>query len=212
MLKLRLIAMALLVASAPAPFGLGARAEPLEREECKELKAQQRSLLTPDVKAALTRGPDWVKEHLYEMDHIEKVRQYLSVEEKVAFRCRTNGVRIPKPMPPPLPDRKPPVPTYVVEGSPKVLAGIAATSFLPLRKPSVSAPETAEGDDTGEVAIAEQAGDIDEPDTATGEEAGDIDEPATTATAMDSEETESGPSQAVAESDKTAPPENKATQ
>jgi len=201
MLKLGLIAMALLVASAATPFGLGARAEPLEREECKELQTQKRSLLTPDVKAALTRGPDWVKEHLYDQDHIEKVREYLSVEEKVAFRCRTNGVRVPKPLPPSLPDRKPPVPTYLVEGSPKVLAGIAATSFLPLRKPSLAAPETAEAEDTAEEAVAEPAGDIDEPDTTT-----------TATTAMDSEETEPGPSQAVADSDKTAPPENKATQ
>jgi len=198
MLKLGLIAMALLVASAAAPFSLGARAEPLEREECKELQTQKQSLLTPDVKAALTRGPDWVKEHLYDQDHIEKVREYLSVEEKVAFRCRTNGVRVPKPMPPPPPDRKPPVPTYLVEGSPKVLAGVAATSFLPLRKPSLSAPQAAEAGDTAEETVAAPAGDIDEPDTTT--------------TAMDSEETEPGPSQAVADSDKTASPENKATQ
>ncbi|HUU25380.1 MAG TPA: hypothetical protein VMW68_07420 [Methyloceanibacter sp.] len=203
MLKLGLIAMALLVASAVAPFSLGARAEPLEREECKELQTQQRSLLTPDVKAALTRGPDWVKEHLYDQDHIEKVREYLSVEEKVAFRCRTNGVRVPKPLPPSLPDRKPPVPTYLVEGSPKILAGVAATSFLPLRKPSLSAPETAEAEDTAEEATTEQAGDIDEPATTTTALDGEV---------MDSEETEPGPSQAVADSDKTAPPENKATQ
>ena len=195
--------MALLVASAAAPFSLGARAEPLEREECKELQTQQRSLLTPDVKAALTRGPDWVKEHLYDQDHIEKVREYLSVEEKVAFRCRTNGVRVPKPLPPSLPDRKPPVPTYLVEGSPKILAGVAATSFLPLRKPSLSAPETAEAEDTAEEATTEQAGDIDEPATTTTALDGEV---------MDSEETEPGPSQAVADSDKTAPPENKATQ
>jgi hypothetical protein len=193
--KLGLIVMALLVASATAPFSLGARAEPLEQEECNALKAQQDTLLTTEVKAALTRGPDWVKEHLFNQDHIEKVREYLSVEEKVAFRCRTNGVRIPKPLPPPPPDRKPPVPTYVVEGSPKVLAGIAATSFLPLRKPSLLG--TAEASDAGEETIASEDG------------AGDIDEPATTTTAM---ETDPGPSQAVADSDKTAPSENKATQ
>ena len=59
-----------------------------------------------------------------------------------------------------------------------------------------AAPETAEAENTAEEMV-------------TAKEAGDIDEPAT---AMDSEETEPGPSQAVAESDKTAPPKTKATQ
>ena len=129
----RLIAVALLATSAAALFGTATRAEPLEREECKALQSQKQALLTAGVKAALNRGPDWVKEHLHNEEEIEKVRQYLLVEEKVAFRCRTDGVRIPKPKPPPVPERKPPIPTYVVEsGTPKILAGLAATAFLPL--------------------------------------------------------------------------------
>jgi hypothetical protein len=193
--KLRLIAVALLAASAAAPFGLGLRAEPLERDACKALEAQKRFLLTPSVNAALSRGPDWVKEHLHSAEDIEKVRQYLQVEEKVAFRCRTDGVRMPEPKPMPLPDRKPPVPVdQVAEGEPaKVLAGAASTSLLPLRKPSLSSPEPAE---TEAEAAAEQ-------------EAGDADE---VVTSSDPEETEPGSSQTVADSDKTAPPENKATQ
>lgn len=197
MSKLRFIAAALLVLSVAALISSPARAEMLERDECKALQAEKQTLLTASVKAALTGGPDWVKEHLHNAEEIEQVRKYLQVEEKVAFRCRTDGVRIPKPRPPPLPDRKPDVPTYVVEvngQAPKIIAGVAAMSFLPLRKPSLAELETAEA----EISEAEGAGDVD-----------DIEE---VTAAAQSTEAEPGPSQTVADSDKTAPPENKATQ
>ena len=189
MLKPRHIVVALLAACTAVPFSLGAGAEPLEPDECKALEAKKRGLLTPKVQSALTRGPDWVKDNLHDQEQIEKIREYLMVEETVAFRCRTDGVRIPKPLPPPLPDRKPPVPTILVQGTPKVLAGVAATSFLPLRKPSLaaSASETVTADAPPE----EGAG---------GE--GDV------ASAADDAGPQAGPSQTVSDSDKTAPSEN----
>ncbi len=58
-----------------------------------------------------------------------------------------------------MPDRKPSVPTILVEGTPKVLAGVAATSFLPLRKPSFSRSETAEAEQSSDEA-GEGEGDI----------------------------------------------------
>jgi len=148
--KLHLVAVALLFGAIFAPYGT-VRAEPLEAEECKALQSQQKILLTPTVKAALSRGPDWVKDNLHNQDMIERVREYLSVEEKLAFRCRTNGVRIPKPLPPSLPDRKPAVPTFIV-------AGVDATSLLPLRNPSrdageavLSAIAASEGEGEGDI-------------------------------------------------------------
>jgi hypothetical protein len=188
----RFIAVALLAVCGAASFSLGTRAEPLDREECNTLKAEQKSLLTKEVRAALARGPDWVKDHLHSAGDIEKVRQYLLTEEKVKFRCRTDGVRVPKPDPPPLPDPKPPVPLFTAEGQ-KVLAGAAAISFLPLRKPSLSAPEPVQAQ------AAEEQG------------VGDADEVSTSADPKEEQE-EPGPSQTVADSDKTAPSETKATQ
>ena len=59
--------------------------------------------------------PDWVKDHLNEIE-IERVREFLEVEEMIKFRCRTG---VPKPKPPapppgpvsaegvPVPDRNP---------------------------------------------------------------------------------------------------------
>jgi len=192
MLSLRLIAVALLALYGAASFSLGARAEPLDRDECKTLKEEQKTLLTKEVRDALARGPDWVKSHLNSPGDIEKVRQYLVVEAKVEFRCRTDGVVVPKPEPPPLPDPKPPVPLFTAEGQ-KVLAGAAAMSFLPLRKPSLSAPEPAEAE-----AIEEQG-------------VGDADEVVTSADPKE-KEADPGPSQTVADSDKTAPVKTKATQ
>jgi len=201
--SLRLIAIALL-AACPAVLPFAAAAEPLEADECKALQQKKQLLLTPQIKSALKRGPDWVKEHLHDYAEIEKVRQYLHVEEKVKFRCRTDGVRIPKPMPPPLPHRKPPVPLIVVEGTPKVLAGVAATAFLPLRKPASPSAETAAAPNPADEESAGE-GDItaaDDIQAATG--------PGQAETG--SSHAETGPSQTVADSDKTAPSEIKATQ
>ncbi len=150
MTKLR--PMAVMLLAALAMRCATASAEPLEAEECKALKTQEKALLTATVRAALRGGPDWVKEHLHDLEKIEQVRDYLSVEEKVAFRCRTDGVRIPEPPLPSLPDRKPAVPTFVV-------AGTDAASLMPHRNPS---REAAVGAVVSSIAVAEGEGDIDE--------------------------------------------------
>lgn len=212
----RLIAVALLAAWAAIMLGAGASAEPLDHEVCKTLKAERQTLLTSDVKAALARGPDWVKDHLHSAEQIEQVRKYLQVEAKVAFRCRTDGVVMPKPEPISLPDRKPPVP------KPQVLAGAAATSLLPLRKPSLATEEVA---DTGQDLSDQDLSDQDSADAEIGQESGDADpgedsaeeaaeaEPSPDAKKITTSlDPDPGPSQTVADSDKTAPPKTKATQ
>jgi hypothetical protein len=224
----RLITVALLAACAAAMLGAGARAEPLDPDACKALKAERQSLLTGEVKAALARGPDWVKDHLHSAEEIENVREYLQVEAKVAFRCRTDGVVMPKPKPVPLPDRKPPVPKLqVAEGTPsQVLAGAAANSLLPLRKPSLS---TQAADASGEDAPEQDSPEQDSANAEAGQESGDaepdeesVEDLAEAAPESDpgsdpkeittSLEPDPGPSQTVADSDKTAPPKTKATQ
>lgn len=213
----RLLAVALLAACA-ALLSAGAHAEPLEREVCNTLKAERQNLLTSEVKAALARGPDWVKDHLHSADEIEKVRQYLQVEAKVAFRCRTDGVVMPKPKPMELPDRKPPVPAVqVAEGTPaQILAGTAADSLLPVRKPSLSTKETA---DTGPEMVDEEPGaevgdaaPDDDPDEGSADVSANAEPGPDGDGTTTSIETNPGPSQTVADSDKTAPPKTKATQ
>ena len=86
------------------------------RRACANLQVEQKKLLTPAMQAALERGPDWVKDHLNDQE-IERVRNFLEVEEQIEFRCRGGGVAKPKPPAPPpapvsaegvpLPDRNP---------------------------------------------------------------------------------------------------------
>ncbi len=107
---LRFIAVVLVAASFALPRA-SAVAAPLDKEACLNLQGERAKLLTPEMKAALDRGPDWVKDHLDSPD-LEKVREFLAVEEKIEFRCRGGGVDKPAPSPAaaetvPLPDRKP---------------------------------------------------------------------------------------------------------
>jgi len=108
---LRFIAVALFASAMP----LAVIAEPLDKAACLNLQVAQKRLLTREMQAALDHGPDWVKKHLDTGD-IEKVREFLEIEEMIKFRCRTG---VPKPSPPapppapvsaegvPLPDRNP---------------------------------------------------------------------------------------------------------
>jgi len=112
---LRFIAMALLVSCSVTLAALRAVAEPLDKSSCASLASDRKKLLTPNMQAALDRGPDWVKDHLNDQE-LEQVRKFLDVEAQIAFRCRGGGVdkkAVPEPTTPvdtdavPLPDRKP---------------------------------------------------------------------------------------------------------
>ena len=88
---LRFIAVAILTSSSAVTLGARAIAEPLEKEACLSLQVERKKLLTPKMQAALEQGPDWVKNHLNDED-IEKVREFLLVEEMIEFRCRGGGM------------------------------------------------------------------------------------------------------------------------
>jgi hypothetical protein len=158
---LRFIAMALLTGTLSALPGGRVSAEPLEREACLKLQADRARLFTREMRVALERGPDWVKDHL-NTGEIEKVREFLAVEEMIEFRCRGGGV-VKKAATPAsaegmtLPDRRPDPPQAAAIGS--------ADIPLPDRKPGSATPSVADVE----------------------------------------------PSQAVADSDKTAPEKTKAT-
>lgn len=119
---LRFIAVALLTASSAVALSLSAIAEPLDKQSCAGLQVERNKLLTRDMQAALDRGPDWVKDHLNDQE-LERVRQFLGVEEQIEFRCRGGGVAkvtapagspataAGSPEVVPLPDRKPAPPT-----------------------------------------------------------------------------------------------------
>jgi hypothetical protein len=88
----RRFVVTLLVSIAPAMLGASlSQAEPLDKASCAKLAVERTKLLTPEMQAALDRGPDWVKKNLDETK-IDRVRQFLSVEEMIQFRCRGGGV------------------------------------------------------------------------------------------------------------------------
>ncbi len=72
---LRFIAVALLVSSPVAVLGMRAVAEPLDKASCASLANDRKKLFTPNMQAALDRGPDWVKDHLndQELDQVQEV-------------------------------------------------------------------------------------------------------------------------------------------
>lgn len=124
MKMLRFIAVAFVVAGSGVSLGAAAVAAPLDQAACAKLQAERQKLLTPKMQAALEQGPDWVKNHLND-DDLEKVRQFLLVEETLQFRCRgENSVAramqsaMANPDGVPLPDRKPsPPPSTVATGN-----------------------------------------------------------------------------------------------
>jgi hypothetical protein len=133
---LRFIAVTLVAGGFAVQPGARAFAEPLDKDSCRRLNGERAKLLTPQMKAALARGPDWVKEHLDPGD-IEKVRHFLSVEAMIEFRCRGGGVDKPVPVIVPLPDRKPDLPPSDVATADPVMP-------LPDRKPNSGPSETAD--------------------------------------------------------------------
>jgi hypothetical protein len=146
MKMLRFIAVALVAASSAVSLCATGFATPLDKEACLKLQNERTTLLTPKMKAALEQGPDWVKNHLNE-DDIEKVREFLLIEEKIEFRCRESVVAkamqeaLANPHAVPLPDRKPTPPSSVAASSASTAAPVATGDpemTLPDRNPAAA--------------------------------------------------------------------------
>jgi hypothetical protein len=129
--------LAALVSAALPLAGAVAMAEPLDKESCANLQVQRSKLLTRDMQAALDQGPDWVKTHL-NYEAIDRVRQFLSVEEQIQFRCRGGGV------------------AKVPANSTDTTPGNTETVPLPDRKPASPAAESGDGKPSQAVADSDK--------------------------------------------------------
>lgn len=68
-------------------FGLApAMSAPLDEAVCKDLDAQQKQLELQGIKDDIAKGPEWAKANLT-MARLAVVKQYIEIEEQVAFRC-----------------------------------------------------------------------------------------------------------------------------
>jgi hypothetical protein len=157
---LRFIAVAFF-ASSTAFLGAAALAAPLDKEACLKLQDERKKLLTREMQAALEHGPDWVKSHL-DTGEIEKVREFLSIEEMIEFRCRDGGgiaramqAAAKNPDGVTLPDRKPTPPPSTVAGSGPVETGDPEIS-LPDRNPAAAQSTTAAANPSQTVADSDK--------------------------------------------------------
>jgi hypothetical protein len=127
MKMLRFFAVALVAASSAVSLCATTFATPLDKGACLKLQGERKKLLTAKMRAALEQGPDWVKNHLND-DDIEKVREFLLIEETIEFRCRDSVVAkamqeaLANPDAVPLPDRKPTPPSSVAAANPSTAA------------------------------------------------------------------------------------------
>lgn len=61
-------------------------AEPLPKEDCDRLLAEQSELTTSGVRDHLARGPAWGKANLSPPE-LKKVERFIFIEEQLSFRC-----------------------------------------------------------------------------------------------------------------------------
>lgn len=90
-----LVGAALLALAGPAA------AEPLAKEACDGLKAEQDALVAAGIKDDLARGPAWGRTNL-KPDRLVQVARYIDLEEQLLFRCGLARIRY---APPPEPER-----------------------------------------------------------------------------------------------------------
>lgn len=67
-------------------------ARPLSKQDCKELSRERADLAKSGIEKAIVKGPGWTNSNM-PAGTLEQVRHYLSVEEKLRFRCK--GIKLP---------------------------------------------------------------------------------------------------------------------
>lgn len=63
-----------------------AAAEPLDKETCDKLQAEQTQLEGAGVRSNMANGPEWAKANLTP-DKLAQIKRLIEVEELLAFRC-----------------------------------------------------------------------------------------------------------------------------
>ena len=61
-------------------------AEPLAKEECDKLQAEQNASTTAGVRDQLARGAEWGKANL-SADQLQRIERFIVLEEQLSFRC-----------------------------------------------------------------------------------------------------------------------------
>jgi hypothetical protein len=64
-----------------------ARAAPLDKDGCAQLKVEQGQLELAGTRGNMGKGPQWAKTNL-EPEKLDQIRRLLEVDEQLLFRCR----------------------------------------------------------------------------------------------------------------------------
>lgn len=62
------------------------RSEPLDKAACIELAAEKEKYIKSGIEQTFKKGAEWAKANLSEAS-LQQVKEYLTVEEKLLFRC-----------------------------------------------------------------------------------------------------------------------------
>lgn len=76
----------LLCGAALAGSALGLQAKPLDKEACKGLEAEKKTLVASGIVKQMAKGALWAKENMSSAQ-LEQVKRYITVDEQLQFRC-----------------------------------------------------------------------------------------------------------------------------
>ena len=133
------VALAALALSLGAVAGV-VLAEPLAKEECDKLQAEQTALTTAGVREQLGRGAEWGKANLSPAQ-LKSVERFILLEEQLSFRCGLAKLRASLPVgeeggEQELDEKGNPVPPKAKEGQPADGQGKAKAKLMPKAAPA----------------------------------------------------------------------------
>ncbi len=85
-LIVRACALCFISGMAIAGSAVELHAKPLDKEACKGLEAEKKSLIASGVAKQMAHGALWAKENLSSVQ-LEQVKRYIAVDEQLEFRC-----------------------------------------------------------------------------------------------------------------------------
>ncbi|MEJ2117988.1 MAG: hypothetical protein P8Y36_08835 [Alphaproteobacteria bacterium] len=76
----------LICGAALAGSAVELQAKPLDKEACKKLQSEKKSLITKGIPKQMARGALWAKANL-SSSQLGLIKHYLTVDEQLKFRC-----------------------------------------------------------------------------------------------------------------------------
>ena len=113
----RSTALAVSLAVTLALVAASSLAEPMAKDACDGVKAEQDGLVAGGVRDDMAKGADWAKANLGH-DRLQRIQRYIELDEQLLFRCGHAKVRF---VPPPEEEApaEPPKPAEKPKAKPK---------------------------------------------------------------------------------------------